>query len=334
MAVMCPCNSSVLFRLLLFVSVCVVTFSCEAKGDQESDRDGKNPPAIEFDPRLPWLNVKRPLSLNDLKGKVVILDFWTYGCINCIHVLEDLRKLEEKYGDQLAVIGVHSPKFDNEKNLDTLRSIIVRYDIEHPVVNDVDFTIGQYYGMRAWPTQVVIDPQGGVVGSIEGEGNYSVLDTVVAKLIAKHRAILRLDPLPMDLEKNRVVHSILAAPGKLAVSKRYVAISDTLHHRVMLAGHDGKVEKIFGGQKAGFVNGGAKAARFSSPQGLAFGAGGLFVADTGNHAIRYLDLATDQVMTVAGGGEDKMQRFGEYDALSVSLRSPWGVALRNSHLGI
>ncbi len=334
MAVMCSCKSSVLSRLLLFVSVCLVTFSSVAKDDHEEERDGRNPPAIEFDPLLPWLNVKRPLSLNDLKGKVVILDFWTYGCINCIHVLADLRKLEAKYGDQLAVIGVHSPKFDNEKNLETLRSIVVRYDIEHPVVNDVDFTIGNYYGMRAWPTQVVIDPQGGVVGSIEGEGNYAVLDSVVAKLIAKHQAVVRSEPLPMDLEKNRVRFSILAAPGKLAVSRRYVAISDTLHHRIILAAHDGKVEKTFGGQHAGFVDGGTETARFSSPQGLAFGDGGLFVADTGNHAIRYIDLSSERTMTIAGGGEDAMQRFGEFDALSVSLRSPWGVALRNSNLYI
>lgn len=330
----CPKNSLVLLRLLVVFSICLIASACVAKDDQESDRKSENPPAIEFDPDLPWLNVKRPLTLDDLKGKVVILDFWTYGCINCIHVLEDLRKLEEKYSDQLAVIGVHSPKFDNEKNLDTLRSIIVRYDIEHPVVNDVDFSIGHYYGMRAWPTQVVIDPQGDVVGSIKGEGHYALLDRVVAKLIGKHQAVIKSEPLPMALEKDRVNHSILAAPGKVAVSDRYVAISDTLHHRVILARHDGKIEKTFGSEISGFTDGAASESRFYSPQGLAFGGSGLFVADTGNHAIRYIDLSTDQVMTVAGGGEDKIQRFGEFDALSIALRSPWGVTLRDSDLYI
>ncbi len=334
MATNCSQSSFILFKLLVIFVACLLSFSCVAQDDQEADGTSENPPATEFDPDLPWLNVKRPLTLDDLKGKVVILDFWTYGCINCIHVLEDLRKLEKKFGDQLAVIGVHSPKFDNEKNLETLRSIIVRYDIEHPVVNDVDFTIGNYYGMRAWPTQVVIDPQGGVVGSIKGEGHYAVLDRVVAKLIAKHQAEIDSHPLPMDLEKDRVTHAILAAPGKVAISDRHVAISDTLHHRVILARHDGQLKKIFGGKSAGFKDGDADTARFTSPQGLAFNDKGLFVADTGNHAIRYIDLATDQVMTVAGGGEDELQRFGNYEALSVRLRSPWGVALRDSNLYI
>ena len=155
--------------------------SCANESDEAEVRNLL--PATEFDPALSWLNVKRPLLLGDLKGKVVILDFWTYGCINCIHVLEDLRRLEHKYGNQLAVVGVHTPKFDNEKNIDTLRNIIVRYRIEHPVVNDVDFNLARYYGMRAWPTQVVIDPQGNVVGSVLGEGKYEVLDEAIATLI-------------------------------------------------------------------------------------------------------------------------------------------------------
>ncbi|MBA3246692.1 MAG: redoxin domain-containing protein, partial [Pyrinomonadaceae bacterium] len=100
-----------------------------------------------------WLNTEQPLSLAALKGKVVLLDFWTYGCINCIHVIPDLKRLEEKYADQLVVIGVHSAKFENEKETDNIRQIILRYEIEHPVVNDADFAIWQAYAVRAWPTQ-------------------------------------------------------------------------------------------------------------------------------------------------------------------------------------
>ncbi|HFD87751.1 MAG TPA: redoxin domain-containing protein, partial [Gammaproteobacteria bacterium] len=143
-----------------------------------AEDESSNPPAIEFSRDLPWLNVSRPLTLAELRGKVVILDFWTYGCINCMHVLKDLDRLEKKYGNSLVVIGVHTPKFENEKNIDTLRRIVVRYDIEHPVINDVESKMARLYGMRAWPTQYVIDPLGSVLGKVEGEGNYEVLDEV------------------------------------------------------------------------------------------------------------------------------------------------------------
>ncbi|MGB5472165.1 MAG: thioredoxin-like domain-containing protein [Gammaproteobacteria bacterium] len=291
-------------------------------------------PATEFDPSLPWLNVKRPLTLEDLKGKVVILDFWTYGCINCIHVLEDLRRLEHKYGNQLAIVGVHTPKFDNEKNVSTLRNIIIRYRIEHPVVNDVEFGLARYYGMRAWPTQIVIDPQGKVVGEVLGEGNYDVLDKAVAKLIKRHEGHMNPEPLPYSLERDGLADSLLAAPGKIAVSSRHVAISDTLHNRVIVADHQGKIESIYGGKHGGFNDGDATTVLFSSTQGLAFADDGLYVADTGNHAIRYINLSRSEVETVAGGGEVEIPRSGTFDAKTVRLRSPWGLALKDNLLYI
>lgn len=304
--------------------------SCANESDEAEVRNLL--PATEFDPALSWLNVKRPLLLGDLKGKVVILDFWTYGCINCIHVLEDLRRLEHKYGNQLAVVGVHTPKFDNEKNIDTLRNIIVRYRIEHPVVNDVDFNLARYYGMRAWPTQVVIDPQGNVVGSVLGEGKYEVLDEAIAVLIEKHKSHMNSEPLPLHLESKGLSDSLLAAPGKIAVSDQHVAISDTLHNRVIVANHQGKIEMIYGGKDEGFLDGDNTTARFFAPQGLVFSDHGLFVADTGNHAIRYINLSQREVGTVAGGGEVRVLPYGNYDAQTARLRSPWGLALKDNLL--
>jgi thiol-disulfide isomerase/thioredoxin/sugar lactone lactonase YvrE len=297
--------------------------------------DGRHPVyAKQFDASLRWLNVKRPLSLQDLKGKVVILDFWTYGCVNCIHVLEDLRRLEAKFGDKLAVIGVHTPKFDNEKNLDTLRSIVIRYRIEHPVVNDVDFSLATYYRMRAWPTQVVIDPQGKVAGQVVGEKNYEVLEQGIETLIERQGKKINTDPLPIRLERDGAQDSLLAAPGKIAVSGGRVAISDTLHNRVIFADDKGRVESIYGGTEVGFRDGRAASARFSSPQGLAFSGDGLYVADSGNHAIRHIDPATGRVETVAGGGEDEIGVDGDFEATAVRLRSPWGLALKDGRLYI
>src|SRR5215213_1725156 len=113
-----------------------------------------------------WLNTDKPLSISALRGKVVLLDFWTYGCVNCMHVIPDLKKLEAKYANQLVVVGVHSAKFENEKETENIRRIILRYEIEHPVYNDSEYAVWQSYGVRAWPTQVLIDPAGYIVGGI------------------------------------------------------------------------------------------------------------------------------------------------------------------------
>ena len=130
-----------------------------------------------------WLNTDKPLSIAGLKGKVVLLDFWTYGCINCIHIIPDLKKLEAKYPKNLVVIGVHSAKFENEKDTDNIRQIAIRYGIEHPIVNDADFKIWQAYAIRAWPGLVVIDPNGYVIKTVFGEGNYEELENGQDELV-------------------------------------------------------------------------------------------------------------------------------------------------------
>ncbi|MEW8505364.1 MAG: thioredoxin-like domain-containing protein [Candidatus Thiodiazotropha sp.] len=283
---------------------------------------------------MPWLNVERPLTFGDMLGKVVILDFWTYGCINCIHVLADLKKLEEKYGDQLLVIGVHTPKFDNEKNLDTLRNIVVRYAIEHPVVNDVDSLLAGFYGMRAWPTRVFIDPAGEVLGRVTGEGRYAQIDNKISELLEQHKSILNPTPVPTKLERDNVKQTPLAAPGKIAVSNHHLAISDTLHNRILISDHQGQTRHIIGDKEPGSKDGDFSAARFNMPQGLAFSDTGLYVADTGNHTIRYIDLAEKKVTTVAGNGTLERKRSGEFKADSIGLASPWALALKDDQLYI
>lgn len=327
-----------IFTGILFFLFATTLSSCSADTPpDENHHEKKNAiseSAREFAPGLPWLNVERPLTFADLHGKVVILDFWTYGCINCIHVLADLKRLEEKYGHRLLVIGVHTPKFDNEKNLETVRNIVVRYGIDHPVVNDVDSMLATKYGMRAWPTRVLIDPAGTVLGRVTGEGRYDLFDATISKLLEDHAATLDATPIPLKLEREQLVVSFLAAPGKIAASDQYVAISDTLHHRVILLDHQAKVLRIFGGKEAGNRDGSEDTARFNSPQGLAFGEQGLYVADTANHLIRYIDLEKFTVSTLAGNGLLERHRGGEFDARDVGLASPWGLALQHDFLYI
>jgi len=311
---------------LLFLVLAPAALSAEAERDY--------PDAIDFPKDLPWLNVSRPLSLAELRGKVVILDFWTYGCINCIHVLKDLRRLSEKYGENLVVVGVHTPKFENEKNLETLRRIVVRYGIEHPVINDKTSMLARLYGMRAWPTQYLIDPEGKVLGKVEGEGNFEVLDDFIGDLLVKHRQQLNTKPLPIKLEKTRYDNQFLAAPGKIAVGADRVVISDTLHNRIVIADHSGKVEKIVGSGRADLVDGNAQEAAFNAPQGVVIGDGKIYVTDTGNHAVREIDLRSWRVKTIAGNGKMESHRQAIFDATSIGLRSPWALALKANKLYI
>src|SRR5215212_5698187 len=181
--------------LLLFLTLMAqgVSMSAQERSTQERARVR----APEITGGRGWLNTDKPLSIAGLKGKVILLDFWTYGCINCVHIIPDLKRLEKKYADQLVVIGVHSAKFDNEKETENLRRIILRYEIEHPVVNDAHFAIWQAYGVRAWPTQVLIDPSGYIVGAVSGEGNYKVIDQAIWQTIAEFRRRGELNEQPV-----------------------------------------------------------------------------------------------------------------------------------------
>ena len=149
-----------------------------------SDTPSERIHAPELNGAIDWLNVPKPLTLKELRGKVVLLDFWTYGCINCMHVIPELRRLEEKYRDALVVIGVHSAKFTNERASENIRRILVRYDIDHPVANDAEFRIWREYGARAWPTLVLIDPEGYVVATASGEGKGEAFDQAIGAVIA------------------------------------------------------------------------------------------------------------------------------------------------------
>lgn len=300
------------------------------------------PPALPGPPLylpagLDWLNVPAPLTPEGLAGKVVILDFWTYGCINCIHVAEELRRLEERFGNRLAVIGVHSPKFDHERNLEALRSTIVRLDRRHPIVNDPDWVLMQHYGARAWPTLAMFAPDGSWIGKVSGEGHEERLARMIERVMERFAGALSDRPLPLSLEKDRFASALLAAPGKIAASDDGgpVAVSDTLHHRVILAAPDGKILRVIGSGAPGSRDGPAQDAQFRLPQGLAFAGELLIVADAGNHSVRSVDLTTGQVRTLAGTGRVGLSRQdGEHDALHLDLRSPWDVAARGGEVFI
>jgi DNA-binding beta-propeller fold protein YncE len=278
-----------------------------------------------------WLNTDKPLSLAALKGKVVLLDFWTYGCINCIHIIPDLKKLEAKYANQLVVIGIHSAKFQNEKETENIRRIILRYEIEHPVYNDSEYAVWQSYGVRAWPTQVLIDPAGYVVGAASGEGNYEVIDQSVAKLVDefRKRGELNEEPLKLVLERAKVGDLPLAFPGKIladAATDR-LFIADSNHNRIVVTKLDGTLVDTIGTGEASAADGEFAKASFYRPQGLALAGDSLYVADTENHLIRRINLKTRTVETIAGTGKQTREYFQTGPARQVALSSPWDLQL-------
>ena len=315
------------------------TVSTAPKGSAMSLRQRGRVRAPELTGGRGWLNTDRPLSLTSLRGKVVLLDFWTYGCINCIHIIPDLQRLEEKYANQLVVIGVHSAKFDNEKETDNIRRIILRYGIEHPVVNDADFTIWQAYAVRAWPTQMLIDPAGYVIGKAEGEGNYEVLDETIAQTIAefRQRGELNEQPVKLALERAKVGDLPLAFPGKVladAASDR-LFIADSNHHRIVITKLDGTLVDTIGTGRRGATDGAYEQASFYRPQGMALQAGALYVADTANHLIRRVDLKARTVATMAGTGEQAhAYPFEAGAARRTALSSPWDLQLAGNTLYI
>jgi DNA-binding beta-propeller fold protein YncE len=315
----------------------------------DSTADAVRVRAPELTGAVEWFNVSAPLTLRSLRGKVVLLDFWTYGCVNCMHVLPDLKRLEEKYRDELVVVGVHSAKFSNEGQSENIRRIIVRYEIEHPVANDSAFAIWKAYGARAWPTQVLIDPEGYVVATASGEGHAEGFDRAIAAVIHVFDERQKIDrrPLPMALERDRLRTSLLAFPGKVLAddASGRLFVADSSHHRVLVTTLDGRVLQVIGQgpardgrtSGAGQADGDFAEAQFYRPQGVALDARRqqLYIADTENHLVRRADLTTRRVSTVAGTGKPAAWGGGPGGAaLETSLSSPWDLALSDRLLSV
>ncbi|HXG65758.1 MAG TPA: thioredoxin-like domain-containing protein, partial [Blastocatellia bacterium] len=296
--------------------------------------------APEFPEGLQWLNTDRPLSIRELRGKVVLLDFWTYCCINCIHVIPDLKKLEQKYANELVVIGVHSAKFTTERDTDNIRQAILRYEIEHPVVNDAAMEVWQLYGARAWPTLMLIDPAGKVVGYHSGEGVYEIFDEIIGNVIKKfdEKKLIDRRPLNLKLERHRAPASMLAFPGKVLADEksRQLFISDSNHNRIVVAALDDySIKEVIGSGAIGLDDGNFESATFNHPQGMAFDGKILYVADTENHAIRAVDFEKRTVTTIAGTGAQAREyppRGGK--GREAALNSPWDLVLHDGRLYI
>ncbi|MDN3481101.1 NHL domain-containing thioredoxin family protein [Arthrobacter sp. APC 3897] len=268
-----------------------------------------------------WLNTGgRQLELEDLRGKIVLLDFWTFCCINCLHVLDELRPLEEKYSDVLVTVGVHSPKFEHEADPVALAAAVERYEIHHPVLDDPELITWQAYAARAWPTLVVLDPEGYIVANLSGEGHAAGLESLISELVEEHEAKGTLHRGNGPYVPAEPTAGNLRFPGKaVPLPGGTFLVADTGHHRLVELEADlTTVRTVIGEGTKGWRDGEAGTAQFNEPQGLAVlpaaaakQAGyDVVVADTVNHRLRGVALSSGTVTTVAGNGVQRLLDAG------------------------
>lgn len=263
--------------------------------------------AFDFPAGAQWLNTSKPVSMKDLEGKFVLIDFWTYCCINCIHILPELKKLERAFPNDLVVIGVHSAKFEKEKGTKNIEEAILRYEIEHPVVNDPEHEIWNMLGARSWPTIALFDPQGRFLGKVNGEIQSQPFEELLKKALPYYheKGFSNAKPLKFDLLKDQQNPSPLRFPGKVLADEKSsrLFIADSNHNRVVISSLDGKLIDTIGTGAIGHSDGGYAEATFNKPQGMALAGETLYVADTENHMIRRIDLGAKTVTTIVGTGE-------------------------------
>lgn len=272
-----------------------------------------------------WLNTGgEELSLVGLRGRIVVLDFWTFCCVNCLHVLDELRPLEQEFADSLVIIGVHSPKFEHEGRPEAVEAAVERYAVHHPVLDDPDLVTWDAYTARAWPTLVVIDPEGYIVGQMSGEGHGPGIASLVRELISEHsaRGTLRRGDSPYVPPSSDSTQ--FRFPGKaVPLGDGGFVVSDTAHHQIVLLESDLRTERArFGGPEV-----------FEEPQGVCVLPSDaaerlgydLLVADTVNHRIASIRLSDGRIRTEAGTGEQLRERSGGGAAHKQPLSSPWDI---------
>ncbi|XP_012172068.1 NHL repeat-containing protein 2 [Bombus terrestris] len=292
----------------------------------------------DFQPGLEWFNVAEGLSIyQHLKGKIVILDFFTYCCINCMHVLSDLDVLEKLFSiqDGLVIVGVHSAKFPNEKNSKKLLSAIQRYNIKHPVVNDTTMSMWHYLGIVCWPTLIMLGPTGELLAVFVGEGHRDELIIHVGVALTYFRSLNKIhtNDIPLQLAQHLlpVGNGNILFPSKVEILQteqgENLVVADTGHNRILVMDTAGNVQHIIGGPNPDFRDGNFEIAKFNGPQGMSTLDSVIYVADTKNHAIRKIDLIKKTVITIAGTGTKGNDYNGGKIGTDQVLASPWDLAI-------
>ena len=299
-------------------------------------------------PELPadgtWSNTAIPRTLASLRGRFVLLDFWTFCCANCLHVLDELRPLEARFADVLTVIGVHSPKFAHERDPHAVAAAIERYGVEHPVVHDPELRLWQQYTVKAWPTLVLVDPEGYVVAQAAGEGQADALAATIDELIgqyAERGTLVRgVDAPPESAPSTSPLRfpakAIVLPSARTGRGHDTLLVADAGNHSLVELDPDGtRPLRRIGDGTRGCADGSAETARFAEPNGLALLPADWFpdgaapydvvVADTANHVLRGVRLDDGAVVATLDLAEALAGTRTVTGAVPAVL-SPWDVA--------
>lgn len=278
-----------------------------------------------------WLNLARKIEKKDLKNRIILLDFWTHSCVNCLHIIPEIKKLEKEFGNKILVIGVHSGKFENEKDIESIRKAVLKYVIDYPIVNDSMLKIWNEFEINARPTVVLIDPRGRVKKTYIGENDIKYARKTIKKLVEKYRYHLNRDELPILLEKNKIIKTVLSYPTKISHSKKFsyksysgpaFFIANSARNSIIVAKENGEIITQIGLKDVGLQDGIFDVARFNFPSGILYNDGILYVADTQNHALRAINFKSGRVETLIGNKERGLVLKGETDALNFALALP------------
>jgi DNA-binding beta-propeller fold protein YncE len=291
--------------------------------------------APEFPAGLEWFNVDRPVRLADQDGRVVLIDFGVYSSVYSKRTLQDLQALGRKYRDELVIICVHSPRFHAEMRRSHVVKAINKYHVHHPVVHDPDMKLWNMYGIKGWPTQVLIDREGTILGSVSGGGKFRQLDQIIKYQVEKSTRRQPARKLSWSPKRVHEPRRVLSFPGRVSAADDRLYVADSGRNRVLVLSSRGNVLHQFGSEAAGFIDGNGSSAAFNNPQGMVLVDGSLYVADEGNHAIRRIQMRTGDVDTIAGTGKPGHSAPGLNDTpLNTALNSPTDVVFKRGKLYI
>ena len=283
--------------------------------------------APELSSALEWVNTDEAPTLAALRGRVVLLNLWSFDGVNCTNALPDIRFLENKYHDGLSVVGVHTPKYEYQRSAAPVLKAVNRNHIRHPVANDPAFVTWQAYGVQSWPTMALIDAQGQLAAILPGEGRRSEADAMIGHLLEEAaKQDLRVYESQISSVRPEA-RQPLRFPTHMLVTNSSLWIADTGHNRILECSHEGRIVRQFGSGNPGFWDGANMDSGFSSPHGIAMARDCLFVADTGNHALRRVRLLDGEVKTIAGTGVLGHDIAHEYvEPTKIAMSAPSGIA--------
>jgi thiol-disulfide isomerase/thioredoxin len=292
---------------------------------------------LEIKASSKWLNASRELKSSDLKNRIILLDFWSYSCVSCIQAIPEIAELEQKFGSKITVIGVHSGKFENEKDPAAIRKAISKYNIEHLVVNDSDLKIWNNFEIKALPSFVLINPRGRVFKTYEGKSSLSQVESGISKLISKYKFQLNRDPMPLLSREFSDIGNVLSFPSKLEYAAKFsyksrnlpaIFIANSGKNNIVASSISGEIILKIGAGQKGFEDGDFDSALFNNPKGLIYNSGKLYVADFGNNALREIDFEKGKVTTLIGSGVrgDFIDKdLKSVEAKNVNLSAPYDI---------